>query len=59
MTGRYGLAIMKAMRIAGAGTVLALGGFIFFMVRRERLAPATRAPGTGAPNTHHSTRGTR
>jgi protein SCO1/2 len=36
MTGRYGLAIMRAMRIAGATTVLALGGFIFIMLRRER-----------------------
>ena len=36
MTGRYGLAIMRAMRIAGVATVLALGGFIFVMLRRER-----------------------
>ena len=36
MTGRYGLVIMRAMRIAGAATVLALGTFIFVMVRRER-----------------------
>jgi protein SCO1 len=36
MTGRYGLAIMKAMRIAGAGTVLALASFIVIMVRREK-----------------------
>jgi hypothetical protein len=36
MTGRYGLVIMRAMRIAGATTVLALGGFIFLMVKRER-----------------------
>jgi protein SCO1/2 len=36
MTGRYGLVIMRAMRIAGATTVLALGGFIFVMVKRER-----------------------
>ena len=40
MTGRYGLAIMRAMRIAGAATVLALGGFIFVMLRRERFGPA-------------------
>ena len=38
MTGRYGLAIMRAMRIAGVTTVLALGGFIFVMLRRERRA---------------------
>jgi len=36
MTGRYGLAIMRAMRIAGATTVLALGVFIVFMVRRDK-----------------------
>ena len=36
MTGRYGLAIMRAMRIAGATTVLALGGFIVFMVRHDK-----------------------
>ena len=36
MTGRYGLAIMRAIRVAGAATVLALGAFILVMVRRER-----------------------
>jgi protein SCO1/2 len=36
MTGRYGLVIMRALRIAGAATVLALISFIFVMVRRER-----------------------
>src|SRR4029077_4713055 len=36
MTGRYGLVIMRAVRIAGAATVLALGAFIFVMLRRER-----------------------
>jgi hypothetical protein len=36
MTGRYGVAIMRAMRIAGAATALALGGFIVVMLRRER-----------------------
>ena len=42
MTGRYGLVIMRAMRIAGAATVLALGAFIVVMVRRERPRPAPR-----------------
>jgi len=37
--GRYGLVIMRAMRLAGAATVLALGGFILLMLRRERRAP--------------------
>ena len=35
MTGRYGLVIMRAIRLAGAATVLALGAFIVVMVRRE------------------------
>ena len=38
MTGRYGLVIMRAVRLAGAATVLALGTFIVVMVRRERRA---------------------
>jgi protein SCO1/2 len=63
MTGRYGLVIMKAMRIAGAGKVLALAGFIFLMIRRERsVAPSTQRPAPGtqhsAPSTQHP-RGTR
>jgi protein SCO1 len=41
MTGRYGLIIMRLMRLAGAATVLALGTFIIVMVRRERQPPAT------------------
>jgi protein SCO1/2 len=40
MTGRYGLVIMRAMRIAGAATVLALGGFIVLMLRREKRPPS-------------------
>ena len=36
MTGRYGLAIMRAIRLAGAATVLAMGAFIFVMVRKEK-----------------------
>jgi protein SCO1/2 len=36
MTGRYGLVIMKMLRVAGVGTVLAIGGFIFFALRRDR-----------------------
>jgi protein SCO1/2 len=44
-TGRYGVVIMRAVRLAGAATVLALCTFIVVMVRREtREAPphATR-----------------
>ncbi len=35
-TGRYGVAIMRTLRIAGASTVLALGTFLVVMFRRER-----------------------
>lgn len=34
--GKYGFAIMSSLRIAGAATVLLLGGFMFVMLRRER-----------------------
>jgi len=37
MTGRYGLVVMRALRLAGAATVLALAAFIVVMVRRERI----------------------
>jgi protein SCO1/2 len=36
MTGRYGFIVMRALRIAGVATVLALGTFIFVMVKREK-----------------------
>ena len=55
MTGRYGLAIMRAIRMAGAATVLAIGAFIVVMVRRERrrgirtVNPRTLNPGTLEP----------
>ena len=39
MTGRYGLVVMRAMRIAGAATVLIIGAFIFVMIRREKQIP--------------------
>jgi protein SCO1/2 len=47
MTGRYGLVVMGALRLAGAGTVLALGAFIVIMVRRER--SAARGPRSTNP----------
>jgi protein SCO1/2 len=37
-TGRYGLTIMRTVRLAAAGTVFALGGFIFVMVRKDKRA---------------------
>ena len=42
MTGRYGIAIMRAIRIAGSATVISLGVFIGIMVRRERRAQRVR-----------------
>ena len=65
MTGRYGLVIMRAIRMAGAATVLAIGAFIVVMLRRERRAEpgagasGTLAPGTLAPGTRHPFRGIR
>ncbi len=35
-TAKYSLAIMNALRAAGAATALALGGFMFVMFRRDR-----------------------
>ena len=50
MTGRYGLAIMRVIRMAGAATVLAIGAFIVVMVRRERKTGARTAnPRTPEP----------
>ena len=36
MTGRYGVAVMRTLRIAGASTAIALGAFVVVMVRREK-----------------------
>jgi len=36
LTGKYGFAIMSALRLAGAVTVLCLGVFMVIMFRRER-----------------------
>jgi protein SCO1/2 len=48
MTGRYGLPIMRAIRVAGAATVLSLGLFIAIMVRRERRARRLQPRGADA-----------
>jgi protein SCO1/2 len=42
MTGRYGVVIMRVIRLAGATTVLALVAFILAMLRRERRGSAPR-----------------
>jgi len=44
MTGRYGLIVMRALRVAGAVTVLALGTFIVIMVRNEKHRSRSRIP---------------
>ena len=36
MTGRYGVAIMRTLRIAGASTAVALAAFVVVMLRREK-----------------------
>ena len=36
MTGKYGVIIAKVTQVLGTATVLALGGFVFIMLRRER-----------------------
>src|SRR5436190_16032544 len=35
MRGRYGLVVMRTLRLAGIATVLALGAFVVVMLRRE------------------------
>jgi protein SCO1 len=42
MTGRYGLLVMRTLRLAGIATVLALGAFIAVMLQLDR----RRTPGT-------------
>lgn len=38
LTGKYGVVIMNVLRLAGSATVLALGGFMLIMFRRDRRA---------------------
>lgn len=38
MTGRYGLIVMRVLRLAGGATVLILASFVVIMLRRERNA---------------------
>jgi protein SCO1/2 len=56
MTGRYGLVIMRTIRLAGAATFLALAMFVGVMLRREHLARHTQHP---ALSTLSSNRGAR
>jgi len=48
MTGRYGVVIMRVLRIAAVATVLLLATFIVVMVRRERPRPGL-PPSLSAP----------
>ena len=50
MTGRYGLVVMRTLRIAGAATVLALTAFIAVMVRRDRRMRPPAAVGHRHPS---------
>jgi protein SCO1/2 len=35
-TGKYSLIVTRALRVAAVATMLALGSFIFIMIRRDR-----------------------
>ena len=48
-TGRYGLAIMRTIRVAGAATVVALVSFIVVMVRRDNHTALGRPPAGPGP----------
>jgi protein SCO1/2 len=53
MSGRYGLVIMRTIRLAGAATVLTLALFVAMMLHREHLARrSTQHP---TPSTQHPT----
>ena len=50
MTGRYGVYIMRTLRVAGVVTLLGIGTFIVVMVRRERSQqPAAHEPSALGP----------
>jgi protein SCO1/2 len=57
MTGRYGLVIMRVMRLAGAATVFALGAFILIMLRREKARGSTGSPRASDPLTLSQSKG--
>jgi len=47
-TGKYGLVIMRVIQVAGIGTVLALGSFMFWALRRERHPKPSAKPEAGS-----------
>jgi protein SCO1/2 len=49
MTGRYGFVVIRALRVAAGATVLALGTFVFVMVRREKRQASARRTQTARP----------
>ncbi len=52
-TGKYGLVLMRVLRLAGVVTVVCLGGFIVIMRQREKRA-AGAAPGGPATSDKQS-----
>ena len=57
MTGRYGLVIMRTIRLAGAATVLALAMFVGLMLRREHQAHRrTEHPAPSTLSVHQGSR---
>jgi protein SCO1 len=59
-TGRYGAVVTNIMRLAGAATMLVLGGFLIVMFRRERPGSPTRnaLSRIGAADSQGSKKGT-
>ena len=55
MTGRYGIYVMRALRIAGVATVLAIATFIVVMVRRDRSEAAAAAAAARELHPHPQT----
>jgi protein SCO1/2 len=51
MTGRYGVVVLRTLRIAGAATVLAIASFIVIMVRREKSTARRLKAGAQTPVT--------
>jgi protein SCO1/2 len=43
LTGKYSFAIMSVLRVAGALTVLAIAGLLFFFIRRDKRVASARA----------------
>ena len=49
LTGRYGLAIARLLRVAGVATLAGLGTFLVVMIRRERRLVRLTAPPAALP----------